>query len=211
MNDKNEQTQLNKKYRNIFVVEIDGRGVLVFNAQSAATTDGTLEEGGIRERLKEHRDNDGRPLWDGRSEIQIREATPSEAEVWADLLARLVSDGQLEPTPICAATLMPVLEPAVGKPHSAGAGTFVQRRDTKARLKKWRSKYPLTDVVEAIRPILEGIKRDKPPGDEAFKRLTDELNALCANRFSDLTKDEWFFALDTAIDDENYRNPTDDD
>ena len=63
----------------IYVAEIFGRGVVAFDAESDADAQALLAERPLRRDLIVLQ-NEGRPLWDGVSKIQVRTATSSEAE-----------------------------------------------------------------------------------------------------------------------------------
>jgi hypothetical protein len=63
----------------IFVVEINGRGIAAFNAESQIAGEAFIDEEWFRSDLMAL-EGDGTPLWDGKSEIYLREALPEEAD-----------------------------------------------------------------------------------------------------------------------------------
>ena len=71
----------------VFVVEINGRAVAAFGAGSQSEAEALVNEGFLHEDLMTLK-NDGRPLWDGSSEVFIREADPSEVAKWEASYAR---------------------------------------------------------------------------------------------------------------------------
>jgi hypothetical protein len=65
----------------VFVVEIDGRGIAAFGAEDGLEAKAIAEEEGFRSDLIVL-ENEGKPLWDGLSEIRVREASPEEETAW---------------------------------------------------------------------------------------------------------------------------------
>ena len=72
----------------IFVVEINGCGIAAFNAESEIAGEAFIEEEWFRSDLTAL-EGDGTPLWDGKSEIYLREALPEEADEWRGLMRGL--------------------------------------------------------------------------------------------------------------------------
>ena len=71
----------------IFVVEINGCGIAAFNAESEIAGEAFIEEEWFRSDLMAL-ECDGTQLWDGKSEIYLREALPEEADEWRGAYAR---------------------------------------------------------------------------------------------------------------------------
>ena len=71
----------------IFVVEINGRGIAAFNAESEIAGKAFIDEEWFRSDLMAL-ECDGTPLWNGKSEIYLREALPEEADQWRVAYAR---------------------------------------------------------------------------------------------------------------------------
>ena len=71
----------------LFVVEINGRSIAAFNAESEIAGKAFIEEEWFRSDLMAL-EGDGTPLWDGKSEIYLREALPEEADQWSVAYAR---------------------------------------------------------------------------------------------------------------------------
>ena len=66
----------------IYVVEIAGRGLAAFDAaDDTEAAEVRLTDRAFRRDLIVFQ-NEGRPLWDGVSEIRMREASPEEAVQW---------------------------------------------------------------------------------------------------------------------------------
>src|SRR3954470_399185 len=81
----------------MFTLEIDGTAVAVINgteevARDLFTCDGFKED--IQAMTTE-----GRPLWNGTSELKIRPATEDEVEIFEDALAEDDSDADFESDP----------------------------------------------------------------------------------------------------------------
>ena len=68
---------------NTYVAIIGGKAVLTFRAvdddQAHAMIDD--QEGSVRSDLKVLVDMDGKPLWDGKSAVQVREATAEQPQM----------------------------------------------------------------------------------------------------------------------------------
>ncbi len=64
----------------VYVAEISGRGVAAFNAANDIEAEAQLANKYLRDLVVLQ--NQGRSLWDGVSQIQMRLASPGEAETW---------------------------------------------------------------------------------------------------------------------------------
>jgi hypothetical protein len=53
-------------------------------------------EGSMRSDLKVLLDSGGKPLWDGKSAIQVREATAAEHAEWQRSRDQAISDGEID-------------------------------------------------------------------------------------------------------------------
>ena len=54
------------------------------------------QEGSVRSDLKVLVDMDGKPLWDGKSAIQVREATVEQDAEWKRSRDQAISDGEID-------------------------------------------------------------------------------------------------------------------
>jgi hypothetical protein len=83
---------------NTYVVIVGGKAVLTFRAvdddQARAMIDD--QEGSMQSDLKVLVDTDGKPLWDGKSAIQVREATAAEHAEWKRSRDQAISDGEID-------------------------------------------------------------------------------------------------------------------
>jgi hypothetical protein len=83
-----------------FLRETDGRlkAVLAFRAEdddeARAITDD--EEGSMRSDLKVLVGMDGKPLWDGESAIEVREAIVAQHAEWKQSRDQAISDGEID-------------------------------------------------------------------------------------------------------------------
>jgi len=83
---------------NTYVAVIGGRAVLAFRAvdddQASAMIDN--HEGRVRSDLKVLIGTDGKPLWDGKSAIQVQEATSAQHAEWKQSRDQAISDGEID-------------------------------------------------------------------------------------------------------------------
>jgi len=71
----------------IYVAEVNGRGLAAFDAADETAADAFVDDEAFRANLivLEH---DGAPLWDGTTDVLVREAFPEELDVWETCRAR---------------------------------------------------------------------------------------------------------------------------
>ena len=83
---------------NTYVAIIGGKAVLTFRAVDDDQARAMIEdqEGSVRSDLKVLVDMDGKPLWDGRSAIQVREATAEQAAEWKRSRDQAIIDGEID-------------------------------------------------------------------------------------------------------------------
>ena len=83
---------------NTYVAIIGGKAVLTFRAvdhdQARAMIDD--QEGSARSDLKVLVNMDGKPLWDGKSAIQVREATAEQDAEWKRSRDQAIIDGEID-------------------------------------------------------------------------------------------------------------------
>jgi hypothetical protein len=83
---------------NTYVAIIGGKAVLTFRAvdddQAHAMIDD--QEGSVRSDLKVLVDMEGKPLWDGKSAIQVREATAAQHAEWKQSRDHAIIDGEID-------------------------------------------------------------------------------------------------------------------
>ena len=83
---------------NTYVAIIGGKAVLAFRAvdddQARAMIDD--QEGSMRSDLKVLVGTDGKPLWDGKSVIQVQEATAAQHAEWKQSRDQAISDGEID-------------------------------------------------------------------------------------------------------------------
>ena len=96
----------------VYVAEILGRGIVAFDAASDVEAQARLAERPLRRDLIVLQ-NEGRPLWDGVSKIQVRSATPAEAEACRASHAAPVGSNR-SPEEDWRVFLVPVVDPSMG-------------------------------------------------------------------------------------------------
>ena len=80
-----------------YVACIGGEAVLAFRAEDDDEARAMIDdqEGGIRSDLKALVGADGKPLWDGKSAIQAKEATAAEHAEWEQSRDQAISDEEI--------------------------------------------------------------------------------------------------------------------
>ena len=93
-----------------YVAEIDGRAVLAFRAESEREADAWFNSSEAIRDDPAVLENEGRPLWDGESEIAVRYATNGETALWRQRAAEL-SEEDGAPLDDVIVFLLPVTDP----------------------------------------------------------------------------------------------------
>jgi len=85
---------------NTYVAIIGGKAVLAFRAvdddQAHEMIDDDDQEGSMRSDLKVLVGTDGKPLWDGKSAIQVQEATAAQHAEWEQSRDQAISEGEID-------------------------------------------------------------------------------------------------------------------
>jgi hypothetical protein len=83
---------------NTYVAFIGEQAVLIFRALDDDQAQSMIEdeEGSVRSDLKVLVDADGNPLWDGRSEIDVRQATAAQDAEWKQSRDQAIGDGEID-------------------------------------------------------------------------------------------------------------------
>jgi hypothetical protein len=85
---------------NTYVAIIGGKAVLAFRAvdddQAHEMIDDDDQEGSMRSDLKVLVGTDGKPLWDGKSAIQVQEATAARHAEWEQSRDQAISEGEID-------------------------------------------------------------------------------------------------------------------
>ena len=79
----------------VYVVEIEGRGVAAFNDESMPEAKHFALDGALASDLIVLI-HDGKPLWDGSSELFVREAFPEEQEKWRASQVGAMRSGEID-------------------------------------------------------------------------------------------------------------------
>jgi hypothetical protein len=81
-----------------YVASINGNAVLAFRAEDDDQARAIINdpEGGMRSDLLTLIGADGKSLWDGKSAIQAREATPAQHAEWEQSRDQAISDGEID-------------------------------------------------------------------------------------------------------------------
>jgi len=95
----------------IFVAEINGRGFAAVNAERIADAEAVLDSSAFEAELMVL-ESDGAPLWDGETQIRLREARPEEQAAWRASHAEAVREGDIDDErEIWLSFLVPVVDP----------------------------------------------------------------------------------------------------
>jgi hypothetical protein len=81
-----------------YVASIGGKAVLAFRAVDDDEAHAMIDdqEGSMRSDLKVLLGTDGKPLWDGKSAIQVQEATMAQHAEWKQSRDQAISDGEID-------------------------------------------------------------------------------------------------------------------
>ena len=80
---------------NTYVAIIGGKAVLTFRAVDDDQARAMIK-GSMRSDLKVLVGTDGKPLWDGKSAIQVREATAAQHAEWKQSRDQAIRDGEID-------------------------------------------------------------------------------------------------------------------
>jgi hypothetical protein len=83
---------------NTYVVSIGGQAVLAFRAEDDDQAREMIDdhEGNLRSDLQTLVDTDGKPLWDGKTAIHVREASAAQHAEWEQSRDQAISDGEID-------------------------------------------------------------------------------------------------------------------
>lgn len=95
----------------LYVAEILGRGIVAFDAATKDDAKARLSDEALRRDLHVFQ-NQGRCLWDGIAEINLRGALPKEAEIWQASRATAGQAGALGGHEDWRIFLLPVVDPS---------------------------------------------------------------------------------------------------
>jgi hypothetical protein len=79
----------------VYVVEIEGRGVVAFNDERSPEADHFALDNALASDLM-NLVHDGKPLWDGSSEIAVRDAFPDEQQKWRTSQVQAMRSGEID-------------------------------------------------------------------------------------------------------------------
>jgi hypothetical protein len=84
-----------ENFMTVYVVEIEGMGVAAFNDESLPEAKHFALNSAFASDLRVLI-RDGKPLWDGSSELFVREALPEEQEKWRASQVRAMRSGEID-------------------------------------------------------------------------------------------------------------------
>jgi hypothetical protein len=81
-----------------YVAMIGGKAVLAFRAEDDDQARAIIDDqdGSMRSDLKVLVDTDGKPLWDGKSAIEVREATAAQHAEWEQSRDQAIRDDEID-------------------------------------------------------------------------------------------------------------------
>jgi hypothetical protein len=95
----------------VFVVEVEGRAVAAFNDESSPEAVHFALDGALASDLMTLI-HDGKPLWDGSSEMAVRDAFPDEQQKWRASQVQAIRSGEIDnATAMWVLFLVPVTDP----------------------------------------------------------------------------------------------------
>jgi hypothetical protein len=89
---------LKRCFMKTYVAMIGGKAVLGFRAEDDDQARAVIDDqdGSMRSDLKLLVDTDGKPLWDGKSAIEVREATAAQHAEWEQSRDRAIRDDEID-------------------------------------------------------------------------------------------------------------------
>jgi len=94
-----------------YTIEVAGRAIAVFSADDDTEAEDWVNHEILRTDLMILEGPDGRPLWDGKAEIGLRDANPDEHAVWRASNDRALRSGHVEKSEMWQVFLVPVRDP----------------------------------------------------------------------------------------------------
>lgn len=91
-----------------YVAEIDGRAIFAFRSVDASCAQAWLDIHGVMRRSLARLESDGHAIWNGRSEIIARKATPGESTIWRNSCDRVADEQEIEEPDYFLVWLIPV-------------------------------------------------------------------------------------------------------
>jgi hypothetical protein len=79
-----------------YVASIGGTPIMAFRAEDDDQARAIMEEHNMRSDLHTLVGADGKPLWDGKSDIQVEEASPAQQADWEQSRDQAISDGEID-------------------------------------------------------------------------------------------------------------------
>ena len=79
----------------VYVVDIKGRGIAAFHADSCSAAEARVRDRYFRDDLMVLA-NDGLPLWDGVTKLQVRQALRGEESKWRTSRAKAIRRGDID-------------------------------------------------------------------------------------------------------------------
>jgi hypothetical protein len=81
-----------------YVASIGGKAMMAFRAEDQDQARAIIDDddGSMRSDLKVLVGTDGKPLWDGKSVIEAREATAAQHAEWEQSRDQAISDGEID-------------------------------------------------------------------------------------------------------------------
>ena len=121
---------------NTYVAIINGKSVLAFRAEDDDEARAIIEDegGSMRSDLRALAGMDGKSLWDGKSAIEVREATAAQHAEWKQSRDQAIRDGEIDLDDLHAEVA--VVEEGIFQPpvENQGIGRVVQNEDLTATL-----------------------------------------------------------------------------
>jgi hypothetical protein len=79
-----------------YVATVGGTAIMAFRAEDEEQARAMIAEHNMRADLHTLVGPDGNPLWDGKSEIGVREATPAENTDWEQSRDQAISEDEID-------------------------------------------------------------------------------------------------------------------
>jgi hypothetical protein len=107
-----ESSTRGRKTMTVYVAEINGRAIAALDAETKSAAEEWFGGEVFCSDLSSLEDEENQPLWDGKSEIHVRQAVNEEAEEWKKSHAKALLEKEIDEDDEWLVFLIPVIDVA---------------------------------------------------------------------------------------------------